>query len=721
MKYSCKSTFGATLLKALETTALGTLVSIRDNNGTDILTINIGPLEIPQYPVNPVRRIECVEIIAVDNELPVVFCREDFPIVPHLNVLENGKKTLCLFDVSFEDVKYMFNANMFLRRIVYWFEETARGQLHQPDQPLEPYFPGAKDIIVLPLHSDGNPFIRLRKVQMPHGVLYQAVPVENVSDGQIYTVLPIEIKKTLSENIINKMPQTLGELDDAFNESIIDSLEQYIPQIWSVKQTALYKKLFQQKEKELRHSAVIIILWISLARTCDADPEGLTIKAFQLSENFQTLYQTFGYRKDTKGKLLKLQSEDKHSNLPLIPYEVMFSFDRASAHLYSGYSVSETEGNYVQIGLGALGSQIANNCIRAGYGKWTYVDSDTVFPHNLARHCLDQAYIGQNKAQAMLDYANTLTGTYDSSVLKAISHDVLNINAKDTLVSAINSADLIVDCSASVAVERYLSFELAGQTRTVCFFMNPSGTALIMLLENADRSICLDSLEMQYYRLLIREPLLEKHLKSDRRVLYSSTCRGTSLIYPQDNAAIFAGLCSKAIKTVKNNIGATVSIWTLDKLSLQHFEVGDELFDIVNKNGWNIKISPTLIEKLYTQRHASLPNETGGVLIGSYDFAHNICYIVDSIDSPSDSEEYPNAYIRGCKGLGDNISRIENITIGNLTYVGEWHSHPTVSTQPSKDDLFLLSSIKNYTSSHGNPGCMLIVGKGNYSLYFELS
>lgn len=142
---------------------------------------------------------------------------------------------------------------------------------------------------------------------------------------------------------------------------------------------------------------------------------------------------------------------------------------------------------------------------------------------------------------------------------------------------------------------------------------------------------------------------------------------------------------------------------------------------IVNKNGWNIKISPTLIEKLYTQRHASLPNETGGVLIGSYDFAHNICYIVDSIDSPSDSEEYPNAYIRGCKGLGDNISRIENITIGNLTYVGEWHSHPTVSTQPSKDDLFLLSSIKNYTSSHGNPGCMLIVGKGNYSLYFELS
>lgn len=240
-------------------------------------------------------------------------------------------------------------------------------------------------------------------------------------------------------------------------------------------------------------------------------------------------------------------------------------------------------------------------------------------------------------------------------------------------------------------------------------------------LESADRSICLDTLEMQYYRLLIREPALGKHLESKRHVLYSSTCRGTSLVYPQDNAAIFAGFCSKAIKKTRNIAGAMLSIWSLDDLSLQHFEENGELFDTICSNGWCVKISPTLMEQLYSQRREKLPNETGGILIGSYDFSRNVCYIVDSIVSPPDSKEYPNAYIRGCKGLLEHISRIEECTIENLTYIGEWHSHPTASTKASSDDMVLLKSIRDYTRSWGNPGCMLIVGEGNYTLYIDAS
>ena len=91
--------------------------------------------------------------------------------------------------------------------------------------------------------------------------------------------------------------------------------------------------------------------------------------------------------------------------------------------------------------------------------------------------------------------------------------------------------------------------------------------------------------------------------------------------------------------------------------------------------------------------------------------------IVDSIDSPSDSEEYPNAYIRGHNGLKDEVMRIENISIGNLTYVGEWHSHPSNDTRPSGDDLILLKSISEFTYSQGNPGCMMILGERNYSIH----
>lgn len=44
------------------------------------------------------------------EKLPEVFCRKDFPIVPHLNVLEDGQKTLCLSNyiiLSTDTVSYL--------------------------------------------------------------------------------------------------------------------------------------------------------------------------------------------------------------------------------------------------------------------------------------------------------------------------------------------------------------------------------------------------------------------------------------------------------------------------------------------------------------------------------------------------------------------------------------------------------------------------------------
>lgn len=717
MSYKFKNTFSVELVKSLDTTGFGTLVSVHESNGQDALTVDIGPLEIPQYPAIPVNRIERVEIVSVDDDLPTVYCRADFPIVPHLNILPDDQKTLCLFDLSYEDVKYMFNANMFLQRIVFWFQQTARGQLHQPNQPLEPFFPGARDGLILRL-DNANPFVRLKQTNTPHGVLYQEIPLDDRANGQVYTIIDIKIQKVFSQNIINKMPKTLGELDAAFGDSILENLEDYIHQIWGIRQTSVYEEVFQQKETELRNSPVILALRISVARTQGSEPEQRQIKAFRIAQSFQSLFQAFGYKQVQK-KLIKTPKLDRHEQLPLEPYEVLFSYDRLTAHLFNERNPRQKDNRFVQIGLGALGSQVANNCIRSGYGKWVYVDSDVLYPHNLARHCLSPEYIGQNKAQAMQAYANSLTGAHDPSVIDAIPYCTFDKQALEDIALAVSSSKLIVDCSASVAVGRSVAFELAGSTRAVSFFMNPSGTALIMLLEDPVRSICLDTLEMQYYRMLTRTPSLREHLKSDHRVLYSSTCRGTSLVYPQDNAAIFSGLCSKAIKECETNNSASISVWSLDGLSLHRHEEAGERFDEVYCRDWFVKISTSLISKLYSQRLAKLPNETGGVLIGAFDFAHHICYIVDSIDSPSDSQEYPGAYIRGSNGLLESVTEIEDITIGNLCYVGEWHSHPTASTQPSHDDKVLLTAISDYAFVRGNPGIMVIVGNQNYSVFLR--
>ena len=65
------------------------------------------------------------------------------------------------------------------------------------------------------------------------------------------------------------------------------------------------------------------------------------------------------------------------------------------------------------------------------------------------------------------------------------------------------------------------------------------------------------------------------------------------------------------------------------------------------------------------------------------------------------------------------IKEIENITAGNLGYIGEWHSHPNNSTAQSLDDKKLMKSIAEYTANQSCPGCMIIVGESEYSVYLE--
>lgn len=718
MAYGNTDTFVADVEKNLKATGLGHLVEIEKADGNVCLIVNIGPMAIPQYPVNPVQEVEQIHIVVEEHGIPTVYCRDDFPIVPHLNILPNGHKTLCLFDVSYEEIKYIFNANMFLERIVWWFEETARGRLHQADQPLEPFFPGVREGLILYSHNE-FPFIRLRRIDSPNGTLFQEIPLEGTADGEIYTLLKVAIKKRYTKNVINRIPTTLGELDAAFEDQIIDDLEACIPQIWSIKKTPFFKKLFQENENKLRNSKVLLAVQVSLARSENDEPEQFSTKAFLLADSFQSVYQSFGYQRDSKRRLVKTIPSQAYKDIPIYPYEVFFSFTRSLASHLNGNESQDSNDNFVQIGLGALGSQIANNCIRSGFGKWIYIDPDVLYPHNLARHCLDQGYIGRNKAQAMKWYANSIFSNREEAVTKAISKNVFDANAQVEITAAIHDSCLVVDCSASVAVGRLLSHELAGNTRAVSFFMNPSGSALIMLLENADRSSSLDTLEMQYYRLLAQRPELHDHLSSDHWVLYSTTCRSTSLVYPQENTAIFAGIASNAIKQINCQCNASISIWNWKDLSLTRYEECGEVFQEVTYNGWMIKISPSLIERLYSQRKHRLPNETGGVLVGAYDFSHSICYIVDAVFSPSDSQEYPHAYIRGSNGLYEKICAIENATVGNLTYIGEWHSHPTCSTIPSHDDKMLLQAIADYSFTQGTPGCMMIVGEDNYSIYLE--
>jgi integrative and conjugative element protein (TIGR02256 family) len=237
-----------------------------------------------------------------------------------------------------------------------------------------------------------------------------------------------------------------------------------------------------------------------------------------------------------------------------------------------------------------------------------------------------------------------------------------------------------------------------------------------MLLENESRTIRLDLLEMQYYQSLLLNPDYENHLSLPDTISYAGTCRSVTSRLSQDNIALSAALCSKALKKYTAQKDAKIIIWNHSDESVTANIISAEEWERFSCNEWTVYIRQKLFAEMRNQRKASLPNETGGVLIGNFDYGRKILCIASQIEPPDDSIASPTSFIRGYLNLEENLKRITKTTSDNLYYVGEWHSHPSRDTHPSPDDMNLFSEIIEYNRNWCKPTCMLIVGANSVNL-----
>lgn len=98
-------------------------------------------------------------------------------------------------------------------------------------------------------------------------------------------------------------------------------------------------------------------------------------------------------------------------------------------------------------------------------------------------------------------------------------------------------------------------------------------------------------------------------------------------------------------------------------------------------------------------------------MVGTWDRDRKIAYVVNHYDPPPDSIHEPTGFIRGTVGVYETIVDIHAKTADNLTYIGEWHTHPVgYGTQPSRDDERLLWWIHDALRWSDAPALILIVG-----------
>ena len=356
------------------------------------------------------------------------------------------------------------------------------------------------------------------------------------------------------------------------------------------------------------------------------------------------------------------------------------------------------------------------NLWRSGFGRWTMVDRDTQFPHNNARHFLTNS-IGEFKADAVAQEAAKI---FPEHPPKSMTCDVsVPGSYLEELQATFETSKAVIDCSASVAVGRRLAREFAGGRR-ISAFLNPTGTDLVVLAEPENRGVRLDQLEMMFYREILRYPGLRSHFTHGEQAMrYSNSCRDLSAILAQDHIALHAAVASRAIRRFLELSDGGIAIWRAhEDGSVERLDVPLVKAVGVSVGGWKIIFDVDVERAMRDYRSKHLPNETGGVLLGSFDLERKLVLVSDVLGSPDDSREWPTVYIRGSAGLRSAVQDAERLTQGGLEYVGEWHSHPDgFSAEASSTDKRALKLLSAEMGEDARPAVMFIVAEKEIRTY----
>jgi len=667
-------------------------------------------IERSQFPVNPIDYKERI-LIEIKNGglIPFVYAlRGDFPLLPHQNLMEfEFPKCLCLYEQPSEEVLIHWTGFSFLERIRQWLSFSSIGKLHQEDQPLEPFLLNSFGTITLPDNIKNGDILNIvlaSKSDYQYNFIVSNEEHAAPKTIEYYTVC-FESEPRL-HGVINRQPKDLLDLVNLFSKCSVSLVEK-------LQEIALNSSFY-------KHS-LIIILSIPTKRSEKGEierTERFVFLCFKTIEEIGIELNVLGRHDSICYPLIGTQlTVENLKNIEIGILKPYVKFDKRLASILSGIT---NDFSITQIGVGAIGSSIFNMLSRSGFGKcWTLVDDDVLLSHNLYRHSLLIFQVGQFKSSSVSFTANFNLG--DHSYSHGITERFyLPLSAE--LTGKLKDSDLIIDTSASLAVSRILSNMDETKARRISVFLNPKGNDLVFLAEDCERKVKLEELEMLYYKAINDESNLNDHFVDlTNRVRYGNSCRDISNSIPNEYFGIFASIAVNLIKKLGQEKFSFIKLWRIkDNMGVDSYNVPVSAFKIVEVKDWKVIINLSLFDMMKKQRQSALPNETGGILIGSYDMNTKKIYVVDTIFSPQDSKEYPTAYYRGIDGVSEKLSKMEEHTHGFLTYIGEWHSHPdNCSTSQSSDDLKLFTWIIEFLNSRGLPGIMLIVGEKDLGVFVE--
>lgn len=686
------------------------LTAVSRDGDMDILDVDLEVEVIQRRKIQilPNEPIRLVFMTSDDSWAPRVLSRRaDFPEGQvHTNVdREVDGLCLCIWEENWADLASALTGQELIERVRSWFSGMADGSLHDPNQALEPLIPSTSNTLIIPANDTCGPW-HISQATRVRGQIALAMSRELPKDsgvGNGFAVfcpqLPSQTHRALAAPPGNL--EALQSLCMGLGYDLARNLSDWLRQ--------------PEQLAGASQQLPLLILVIPKRREADAKDEDAEVWAYTLSGTVAELGERMSVTVTEKGTTtIRLMAAANAVNLGAVlldRWRIVQRLDRASARRFAGAPISR-DTNLVAIGGGAIGSNVAMIATRTGIGPWTIIDDDFLLPHNTVRQVQRDSGLGFSKAQVLgVELDSVLSDSGNTGIVA----DVLCAGKeRGTILAALEQAELVVDFSASPSVVGWLADQSVA--RAASSFFGPDGSDLVLLAEGADRTVFIDEIEAQYFLAVASDPQLEGHLGAARldKIRYANACQDLSRPLPPWQVMALCGIAAGRLPEIIQSHGPSACIWRLDTQSgaVRPVPLRVHKTHRFSSKTMRVTVSQEVVDTMRLLRTQAGRNETGGVLVGTFDLIRNIMHVVLALPAPPDSQQAPTYFIRGIRELKPRIEKLAEGAAGRLHYVGEWHSHPdNVPARPSQDDEGVFAYLRDHLDPVGSPYVMAICGQ----------
>ena len=381
------------------------------------------------------------------------------------------------------------------------------------------------------------------------------------------------------------------------------------------------------------------------------------------------------------------------------------------------------------LGCGAVGSKIASHLHRSGIFCIDLVDTDSLMPHNVVRHALSAYKPGSflfNKADAMKTYLTEMFYDMPHDGIKSYNEDALKFLTSESL----DRIDIVIDATASVHVMYGMdTISFPDKTRIVRVALSEGGNVGVTYLGINSKQPLAD-----YYMEILRASITNNEVYnwlsierkySTENIRVGEGCHSNTMRISDDTISAHAALMSSAIRHIYEGGQSNRII-----LSFAHHDFPGSMktrtlpvkpyqqYICANDATWTVRIPEDLLAEIRLKAKIAGKKENGGYLFGHIDYKRRIIYPLNHF-MPRDSNGTNSSFRLGTSGLKDFKKKIAQRCIGQVEYIGDWHSHPSCSLNMSVIDLTTCALDVLPQLQNGIGLC--VITKTNDTIFFLLS